>query len=281
MEEIIYDGAGNLFRMIDGRGRNFIPSAMEGEKVRKLCLLSDGSKADGVILLIAAEASGCDFSMLYFNNDGTGGMMCGNGGRCAIAFARDIGFAPSSEDGMYRFSSAGGHYCGVILKDDADDKIVRLKMEDVYVARRVNESGKAYGRGWYLDIGCPHYVTFLDSEEDLERLDIESAALPWRHSPLFTKGANVNFAVYEPLGSNSLVIRTFEKGVEAETLSCGTGIVATSIAAALKEGLTGPLQYDIHARGGKLSVDLSRPLDRKDGAPVATEIFLTGPTHRH
>ena len=93
MEEAIYDGAGNLFRMIDGRGSGISPSAFEGELARRLCLLQGGSKADGIILLSGAEAPGCDFSMHYFNNDGTGGMMCGNGGRCAIAFARDCGFA--------------------------------------------------------------------------------------------------------------------------------------------------------------------------------------------
>lgn len=281
MEEAIYDGAGNLFRMIDGRGSGISPSAFEGESARRLCLLQGGSKADGIILLSGAEAPGCDFSMHYFNNDGTGGMMCGNGGRCAIAFARDRGFAPSSRDGMYRFSSAGGFYCGAILNDGPIDKVVRLKMADVYELRRIEENGKTYGNGWYLDVGCPHYVTFLDSEDEVEKLDIETAALPWRHSPLFPEGANVNFVANKTNSLRSFVIRTFEKGVEAETLSCGTGIVATSIAAALRAGLSGPQHFDIHARGGNLSVDLSIPSAPIGETPVATEIFLTGPTHRH
>ncbi|MBQ1751577.1 MAG: diaminopimelate epimerase [Bacteroidales bacterium] len=281
MEEAIYDGAGNLFRMIDGRGSGISPSAFEGELARRLCLLQGGSKADGIILLSGAEAPGCDFSMHYFNNDGTGGMMCGNGGRCAIAFARDRGFAPSSPDGMYRFTSAGGFYCGSILEDGPVDKVVRLKMADVYELRRIEENGKTYGNGWYLDVGCPHYVTFLDSEEEVEKLDIETAALPWRHSPLFPEGANVNFASLGPRSSGQILIRTFERGVEAETLSCGTGIVATSIAAALKAGLSGKLHFDVHARGGNLSVDFDMPSYRKDGEPAAKDIFLTGPTHRH
>ena len=281
MEEAIYDGAGNLFRMIDGRGSGISPSAFEGELARRLCLLQGGGKADGIILLSGAEAPGCGFSMHYFNNDGTGGMMCGNGGRCAIAFARDRGLAPFSPDGLYRFTSAGGFYCGSILEDGPVDKVIKLKMADVNVIRKIEDAKMTYGDGWYVDVGCPHYVTFLGSEEDVEKLDLETAALPWRHSPLFPKGANVNFVANETNKSRSFVIRTFEKGVEAETLSCGTGIVATSIAAALRAGLTGPQHFDIHARGGNLSVDLSIPSARIGGTPEATEIFLTGPTHRH
>ena len=281
MGEIIYDGAGNLFRMIDGRGSTIPSSVYEGEKARELCVLSDGRKVDGVILISAAESGESDFSMHYFNNDGSGGMMCGNGGRCAIAFARDIGFAPSSPDGIYRFTSAGNVYSGEILNDGTDDKVVRLKMADVYDVRRIKETGKTYGDGWYLDVGCPHYVIFLDSVEDVRALDIESAALPWRHNPLFPFGANVDFAAFEAQGAGCFVIRTFEKGVEAETLSCGTGIIATSIAAALKVGFTGPIHFDVRARGGDLSVDMDIPLDREDGTPAATEIFLIGPTHRH
>lgn len=281
MEETFYDGAGNLFRMFDGRGYGLSPSDIEEDNIRRLCLLPDGNKVDGFILLSDADAPGCDFSMHYFNNDGTGGMMCGNGGRCAIAFARDRGLAPSSPDGLYRFTSAGGFYCGSILKDGPVDKVVKLKMADVNVIRRIEDAKMTYGDGWYLDVGCPHYVTFLGSEEEVEELDLEKAALPWRHSPLFPKGANVNFVANETNSLRSFVIRTFEKGVEAETLSCGTGIVATSIAAALRAGLSGQQHFDIHARGGNLSVDLSIPSAQIDGTPVATEIFLTGPTHRH
>ena len=275
MNEILYDGAGNLFRMIDGRGSGILPSAYEGEKASRLCLVSDGTKTDGLIVLFEAESDGYDFSMHYFNNDGTGGAMCGNGGRCVVSFARDLGIVPAAEDGRYRFTSAGNSYCGEILQDNGSDKTVKLQMADVRLAGRVDEPGLPFGNG------CPHYVTFLGAAEELENLDIVPAAYPWRHSPLFPTGANVDFVAAEGSAPGSFAIRTFERGVEAETLACGTGIVASSISAALDARLTGTLHFDFRARGGNLSVDLTIPAKRTPDSPVATDIYLTGPTRRH
>jgi len=268
MDIILYDGAGNLFRMIDGRGGS--PAGdYAGSLAQELCILPDGRKADGLIVLRESQEEGCLFSMHYFNNDGSGGVMCGNGGRCAVAFARDLGIP--FPGGVCRFSSNGSRYTGTILQDGEKDKIVKLEMADVHEVRRVREPA-----GWYADTGCPHFVTFLEREEQLTGLDIGRVAPPLRHHAAFGPGGvNVNFVVPGP---DAFGIRSFERGVEGETLACGTGIVAAAIALALESGRTGALHYDFRAVGGQLAVDLTIPTE---GTAVATGICLTGPTHRH
>jgi diaminopimelate epimerase len=271
MNGIIYDGAGNLFRMTDGRA-GLPVSYYTADKVQELCSLPDGRKTDGLIVLTDTDAEGCLFEMHYFNNDGSGGVMCGNGGRCAVSFAMDLGLI--SPGGHCRFISNGKQYEGTVIMDEGCDKTVRLDMPDVFIARTVPGLP-----GWLVDTGCPHFVRFLKEGERLEGLDIDNQAKPLRfHEAFAPGGVNVNFV---SASDDVCSIRSYERGVEAETLACGTGIVAAAIAIALQNGETGELHYDFKALGGPLSVDLTHPAVHPDGAPVATGIRLTGPTHRH
>ena len=258
----LYDGAGNLFRMMDGRGGAALPSISE------LCRL-EGIRTDGAIILTEPRMEGCDFAMQYFNADGTGGMMCGNGGRCIVAFARDLGIRPKAADGRYRFEAPDCIHTGEILSDGPLDKQVRLSLTDVTVFHRV-----AHPAGWFLNTGCRHFVTFLGSEAELQLLDIATLGPAFRYHAAFApEGVNVDFVAVRPGGS--LAMRTYEKGVEAETRACGTGAVASAIAAAIESGRTGAFHRVVEVPGGRLQADFNW-----DGKQ-ATEVVLSGPTHRH
>lgn len=257
----LYDGAGNLFRMVDGRRGAALPSIPE------LCRL-EGVRTDGAIVLTASRTEDCDFGMQYFNADGTGGMMCGNGGRCIVAFARDLGILPQAADGRYRFEAPDCIHTGEILRDGERDKQVRLSLTDVRVFHRV-----AHPAGWFLDTGCRHFVTFLPAEQDLQRLDIATLGPAFRYHAAFApEGVNVDFVVVRPDGT--LVMRTYEKGVEAETRACGTGAVASAIATAIESGRKGAFHCLVEMPGGRLEADFDW-----DGTQ-ATQVFLSGPTHR-
>ena len=234
MKEIIYDGAGNLFRMIDGRAGLPVSYYTE-DSVQELCSLPGGRKTDGLIVLTDTGEEGCLFEMHYFNNDGSGGVMCGNGGRCAVSFAMDLGLG--FPGGRCRFVSNGKQYEGMVIQDEGSDKTVRLGMPDVLIARAVPGL-----QGWFVDTGCPHFVRFLKEGERLEELGINNLAKPLRYHDAFAPGGvNVNFV---SAGDNVCSIRSYERGVEAETLACGTGIVAAAIAIALQNGHTGAHHYD-------------------------------------
>lgn len=258
----LYDGAGNLFRMVDGRKGIQLPPVPE------LCLFP-GGRTDGLIVLGEPRSQDCDFSMQYFNADGSGDMMCGNGGRCIVAFARDLGILPKAADGRYRFDAPDGIHEADILHDDAADKQVRLSLTTVRDYRRVEEP-----KGWFLNTGCRHFVTFLAAESELKAMDINAAGTPLRYHATFApEGVNVDFAVRRPDGT--LAVRTYEKGVEAETRACGTGIVASAIAAAIEAGSKGRNHFDVDVPGGHLQADFNW------NGTCAESVFLTGPTHRH
>ena len=241
--------------------------------------------ADGLMILsLPGPASGggqrpaVDFRMEYFNADGSGGMMCGNGGRCIAAFADFLGIRP--QDGrQFVFEAPDGLHTAEILSRDGRRCTVRLKMIDAFGLRRVLG-------GWFLNTGTRHFVLFTD---DADKIDVAGKGAELRWDPEFApEGANVNFVSRLPDGS--LKIRTFEKGVEAETLACGTGITAAAIAA-WNEGIPPSerdgemLRYRLHARTDDLAVDFS-PCGEYENQPgqqsgaVATEVYLTGPAER-
>ncbi len=175
--------------------------------------------ADGLMILGAdAEA---DFSMEFYNPDGTGGMMCGNGGRCIVAFADSLGIRPA--DGkLYRFRAPDGPHEAEILSRSDGRLTVRLKMIDVHEFYPVLD-------GWFVNTGTRHFVKFVP---DADAVDVESEGRRLRWDEAFAPiGANVNFVSFDPDGT--LRVRTFEKGVEGETLACGTGITASALAAYL------------------------------------------------
>ena len=294
-----YSGAGNDFVVLDGRTED-VSAFRSAQRIAELCDRRSGFvAADGRIgadgLMILTDDPDYDFRMEYYNSDGSGGMMCGNGGRCIVAFADALGLRPA--DGrVFRFVAADGPHTGEILARDGDCKTVRIRMIDVHTFHPALD-------GWFLDTGTRHFVRFVP---DVEAVDIEKEGRQARWDPLFAPiGANANFVSVDPDGT--LRVRTFEKGVEAETLACGTGITASAIAAYLvgtvadsrggvveqgtpsicralfscpaklgsparrEESATGPVRYDIQARIARLGVDFV------PGDNCFTDVYLTGP----
>jgi diaminopimelate epimerase len=242
-----YHGCGNDFIVIDGRGGLF--PALTEPTVARLCHRRFGIGADG--LMVLADAPGHDFSMLYWNADGRPGSMCGNGARCIVAFAHALGIG----DDRYRFLAPDGPHEAVREADGT----VRLRMADVGQV-------EATGSDFLLDTGSPHYVRFTSG---LEAVDVEREGRAIRHSARFAReGVNVNFV--ERRGAGLLAVRTFERGVEAETMSCGTGVTAAALVAA--GAGTGRRRMEICTPGGVLGVDFD-----KKGEGIFEDIWLVGP----
>lgn len=263
-----YSGAGNDFVVLDGRTED-VSAFRTAARIAELCDRRSGfAAADGRVgadglMILAAGGDGLDFRMEYYNADGSGGMMCGNGGRCIVAFADERGIRP--QDGcVFRFAAADGEHTGEILARAGVCKTVRLRMIDVQTFHPVLD-------GWFFDTGTRHFVRFVP---DAEAVDVETEGRAARLDPVFAPvGANANFVSVDADGT--LRVRTFEKGVEGETLACGTGITASALAAYLVgiPGSTrdGAVHYDIRARTGRLAVEF-RP-----GEESFTDVYLTGP----
>ena len=285
-----YHGAGNDFLIADNRDGHL---SLSEEVIRHLCDRHTGFGADGVMLL--ESGSGKDFNMVYFNPDGSGGMMCGNGGRCIVAFAADCGAV--SPDSTIVFDAADGEHIASIPENGMKgEKTVRLKMKDVSGITAYPEED-----GFFLDTGTRHYVKFVSGLADYPVLS-EGPVL--RHDSRFAPvGTNVNFvevaggpaSTFSAIGtaesdpstmvaggsaSTVLAIRTFEKGVEYETLACGTGIVASAMASFVRgvppsrtAGET--VAYSVRAAIADLSVEFVP--HRNDGLFCASDVYLTGP----
>jgi diaminopimelate epimerase len=263
-----YQGAGNDFLIADNRDGSIVLSV---EQIAALCDRRYGVGADGLMLLDGPQGDE-DFRMTYYNSDGSGGMMCGNGGRCIVAFAADMGITD------FRFHAADGPHVAEILSSEGLCKRVRLQMKDVasYDRYETLTGVLVPSEGCFLDTGTRHYVRIVDG---LDGYDVvgEGREIRYHAAELHPVGANVNFI--EPSG-NVLKVRTYEKGVEDETFACGTGIVASCIAA-YKAGISpsevmsdGRVRYDVKAKRDSLSVDF-RPVSGKEG--VAEDVYLTGP----
>ena len=222
-----YQGAGNDFLIADNRDGHLTETdgVLYGEgwsmSIADICDRRYGVGADGVMLLENSDKY--DFRMAYYNSDGSGGMMCGNGGRCIVAFAADRGIS------HFDFDAADGFHKANIIKDEHGVKTVQLKMKDVAgIVRYEKLSGvNVPSSGYFLDTGTRHYVRFV---EGLDTYDIvhEGRVIRTKGRELEPIGANVNYV--EPLGEGVIKVRTYEKGVEDETFACGTGIVASAMA---------------------------------------------------
>lgn len=243
-----YQGTGNDFIIIDNREMGFNPNPL---LIRNLCNRNFGIGADGLMLL--SNSNGFDFSMQYFNSDGNESTMCGNGGRCITLFAKKIGLINSDA----RFKGIDGEHISTVVSDN----VVRLKMIDINNI----EAGDDY---YFLDTGSPHYVCFVD---DVSKIDVATEGRMIRNTYNINKGGtNVNFVQSK---GNKLVIRTFERGVEGETLACGTGSVAAAIA--FNHYFETPeSDYCIVTRGGELKVSFKRINDLR-----WENIYLEGPAH--
>ncbi len=258
----LFTGAGNNFVVFDGR-KGDMSAFRRPETVAALCR---DHRTDGLMILGPGGAE-TDFTMEFYNPDGSGGMMCGNGGRCIAAFADMLGIVPAA-GGTFRFTAADGLHTARILSREDAKWTVRLKMVDV------KEFHPALD-GWFLNTGTRHHVVFV---EDVEAVDVAAAGRELRWHPAFApEGANVNFV---QVASDGLHVRTFEKGVEGETLACGTGLTASAIAAWLQGFLPAAARScRLRCRRGDwLSVDFVP--DREQGTAMFTGVYLTGPAER-
>jgi diaminopimelate epimerase len=242
-----YHGAGNDFIIIDNRNGGF---SQDKEIIHFLCHRQLGVGADGLMLFSNHES--LDFSMKYFNADGEEGSMCGNGGRCISAFY----FNNISSKKHLAFLAYDGEHHSEIINNEKNQSVVRLQLSDVENVQRINE-------GFLLNTGSPHFVEFV---ENVEVIDVKVFGNELRYSDQFSPhGVNVNFVEFQ---QNKLYVRTYERGVEDETLSCGTGVTASAIAASYIKNLS---DFDIITRGGNLQVSFD-----KSGNSFCN-IWLTGP----
>lgn len=244
-----YEGAGNDFIVIDNRNKAF-SSIYNTEIIHKLCDRHFGIGADG--LMILESKSDYDFEMRYFNADGREGSMCGNGGRCIVAFAKHLNIIETETNFL---AVDGPHYARI----SENGNWVSLQMLNV---EEINCDKKAF----VLNTGSPHYVLEV---KDLASKNVFQDGKNIRYNDTYSKdGINVNFV--EDFGDYYFV-RTYERGVEDETFACGTGVTAVSIAMARKKGLKGDIKNKIKVQGGDLSVSF-----HYDGKEFK-HVFLEGP----
>ena len=248
-----YQATGNDFILIDNRK---IKHHFTSQVIGKLCHRRFGIGADGLILI--EEGENADFKMVYYNPDGTQSL-CGNGCRAAVAFATALGIIGPETS----FNAVDGRHQATRMTNGD----IRLKFNDVEKVSRIGED-------FFIYNGSPHYVRFTTA---LDKLDVRKEGQRIRHDAAFQPGGtNVNFVELHP--GNRIAVRTFERGVEDETFSCGTGVVATALAASYR-GYTSPLTVDV--RGGVLQVAFeyhtrtAAAEKEQDGA--FGNIFLIGP----
>ncbi|NND52191.1 MAG: diaminopimelate epimerase [Flavobacteriaceae bacterium] len=241
-----YHGCGNDFIIIDNRTNTFDKS--DPAKIAELCHRRFGIGADGLILLEDHET--LDFKMVYYNSDGNQSSMCGNGGRCITHFAHYLNLL----DIKATFEAIDGVHHS-ILKDD----VIRLQMQNVSGIGRMNND-------IILNTGSPHIVRLVD---DLAKVDIDKSGAELRYSETFKDdGINVNFV--EKINDENFKVRTYERGVEAETLSCGTGVTAVAIAMNFI-GETEKNLINLKTPGGDLQVSF----EKRTNAYI--DIWLVGP----
>jgi len=244
-----YQGTGNDFVMIDDRKKEF-PEDLS--LIPQLCDRKKGIGADGLILI--REHTDLDFQMIYFNADGSQSM-CGNGSRCAVNFAKALGMIAGNKT---HFLSTDGPHIAILT----DSEEVELQLADV-------SSITAYeNKDLFIDTGSPHHIRFVN---DVKDFDVYQNGKSIREDAgRYPEGTNVNFV--EVTGKQSIFVRTFERGVEDETLSCGTGVTAASIAANLRE-MESPVE--IETLGGNLQVKFE-----KQKQHYFTNVFLIGPAEK-
>ncbi len=242
-----YQGTGNDFILLDNRDGKY--NDLTARQVAKLCDRHFGIGADGLMTL--NHHDGYDFEMKYWNADGNEGSMCGNGGRCIVRFA----YQCSIHKLEYKFIAVDGVHEAEI----EENGYISLKMKDV-------NSVDEHATYSILNTGSPHFVKFA---VDIMNVDVVTTGREIRYSNTFkTEGINVNFV--ESIGNDSIYVRTYERGVEDETLSCGTGVTAAALVSAHNE--RGFNQVEVQTPGGHLSVEFERTGDHE-----YSNIWLTGP----
>ena len=245
-----YQGTGNDFIVADNRKNEL---SLTTEQINNLCDRRFGIGADGLMLL--NQIAGFDFEMKYYNADGKPGTMCGNGGRCMTKFAYHLGIHRE----LYRFlASDGVHEAEIDI-----DGIVSVRMKDVNTFRKFHTD-------FLVDTGSPHYIKMTTNVMDL---DVFKKGSEIRHSKEFEEeGINVNF-VEQAEEVDKIIVRTYERGVEDETLSCGTGVTAAALVCYHNEN--GFNEVEVTTLGGKLSVEFDKTDEYK-----FENIWLCGPAEK-
>lgn len=239
-----YQATGNDFVIVDNRNGNYSFSV---DQIKTICDRKFGVGADGLMLIEKDPKQ--DFNLIYYNADGSPSL-CGNGSRAAVTMASTLGIV----NGTAKFNAYDGFHQAEILSN----RNVRLKMNDV-------KEVKAIGGGVFINTGSPHFIQWV---ENANEVSVFEEGRKIRYSDAFKPaGTNVNFV--EQLGANSIFVRTYERGVENETLSCGTGVTAAALAASFRKN-TSPVT--VKTLGGELSVEFQVG---QDGS--FTDIFLIGP----
>ena len=242
-----YQGTGNDFVMVDNRSEYFPKE--NTQLIAHLCDRRFGIGGDGLILLENDPET--DFKMVYYNSDGNQSSMCGNGGRCLVAFAKKLQVIQNKTTFI---ATDGLHHATI-----GADELVSLQMIDVAEVKVSSDYV-------FLNTGSPHHVQLVD---DLENYNIKENGAAIRYGDLYGKaGSNVNFV--NQINENHFAVRTYERGVEDETLSCGTGVTAVAIAMH-QLGKTKNNIIDLNVEGGKLKVQF----DEDNGN--YTNVFLIGP----
>ncbi|MDR2980460.1 MAG: diaminopimelate epimerase [Bacteroidales bacterium] len=245
-----FHGAGNDFILFDNRaGLSFSET-----QIRHWCERHMGVGADGFILL-ENDLGGADFKMRYHNADGAEASLCGNGSRCAVAFAHYLGII----DKQCVFNAFDGLHRAKVLKFTDHRWVISLEMNSHVRIQR-------YKDGYFTNTGSPHFVRFVN---DVNSIDIIKEGRKLRYDPQFPEGCNANFVIIE---DNRLTVRTYERGVEDETLSCGTGVTAAALAFALQNDLSdGNHTILINTKGGFMQVSYT-----KQGEQFCS-LYLEGP----
>ncbi|MEO6404741.1 MAG: diaminopimelate epimerase [Ferruginibacter sp.] len=242
-----YQGTGNDFVILDNRDERY--SLLNTKQVKRLCDRRFGIGADGLMMMNKIE--GYDFEMIYYNANGKSSSMCGNGGRCLVRFAHQMGLHKYT----YSFLAVDGPHEAEI----DNNNIIRLKMKDV-------DDLEEHSTYAILNTGSPHFVKFAS---DIHNVDVIESGRDIRNSKKFAKeGINVDFV--ETIGEDKIYVRTYERGVEDETLSCGTGVTAAAIVNAHND--RGFNRVEVQTPGGNLSVEYNKVDDRN-----FTNVWLCGP----
>ena len=242
-----YQGTGNDFVIIDNRNKEF--PIDNTQLIEQLCDRKFGIGADGLILLENSDTT--DFKMVYFNADGNQSSMCGNGGRCIVAFAKYLNIIDTETSFM---AIDGIHYATI------NGNRVNLQMSNI-------ENIEVQDSHIFLNTGSPHHIEYV---ENVSEIDVKNLGKEIRNgAPYFQEGTNVNFV--EQVNPNTFKVRTYERGVEDETLSCGTGVTAVAIASNYIEK-TNEETINIETLGGKLSVNFIKE------NTIFKSVFLNGPT---
>ena len=243
-----YQGTGNDFIMIDNRNSNF--NAQNLQLINQLCDRRFGIGADGLILVV--NHSDFDFEMIYFNADGSQSF-CGNGSRCAVLFACHLGIVQNK---AHFLAIDGDHYATV------DKDQIEIRMNPVREVKVLNNGDV------FINTGSPHHISWNDN---IESVQLVTEGREVRYSEMYAPdGTNVNFAHYHP--EEGISVRTYERGVEGETLSCGTGVTAVALAGA-ERGAQSPIS--VKTKGGDLQVSFTKSNNGK-----YDDIYLRGPAKK-